>query len=62
MQINMKNQLQEENRRNYKTKYSTKLNRQKFKTLRKARGYLRDGTLTQESYDLFVRCMFSNED
>lgn len=57
----MLKRYQDENQRNYKRKYSTSKNREKFRVLRKARNYLRSGDLSKSSYDLFILHMNSNE-
>ena len=43
-------------------KFSTKRNSGKFDVLTKARIKLLNGTLSQESYDLFIRCMREEND
>jgi hypothetical protein len=58
----LQNQKEKDGQYYYKTKYSTKKNSGKFKVLTKARMMLIDGKLSQESYDLFVKCMREDDD
>ena len=56
------NQKERQDQWSYKTKFSTKRNSGKFDVLTKARLKLLNGDLSQESYDLFIRCMREEND